>query len=78
MKHGWFGPKALGAFGGWPSAAPISIEGWVATFLFVGVLAWAVVGFGLSEPAQWTLGTLDVLAFGLLTKATYKPDEQAR
>jgi hypothetical protein len=75
MKRGWFGPKAIGAFRGWPSAAPKSAEGWVATLVFIGVLAWAIVGVGLTEPARWVLGALDVLSFTLLTKATFEPDE---
>jgi len=78
MKRGWFGPKALGAFSGWPSAAPRTIEGWLATLVFIALLAWAIIGLGLTTPERWVLGVLDAVVFLTLTRVTYVDDEDSR
>ena len=75
MSLGWFGPKAMGVTKGWPSVAPRTAEGWIATALFAAVFLWAVVGIGLSHGARWVLGMLDVAAFLALTRATFVDDQ---
>jgi hypothetical protein len=74
MNPGWFGPAAQGVFRGWPSAAPRTPEGWIATGVFVGILTWAAAGWGLDPPAQWGLGMVDVVAFLALIRATFVDD----
>jgi len=75
MKRGWFGPKALGAFSGWPSAAPRTIEGWLSTIAFIVLLSWAIIGLGLTIRERWVLGIFDAVAFLTLTRMTYTDDQ---
>ena len=75
VNPGWFGPKALGVFRGWPSVAPRTAQGWIASAIFAAVLVWACVGWGLTPRAQIALGLLDVVAFLALTRATFVDDK---